>query len=83
MEGTDESLAGSFITRPKAIQKCAELARRRGYKVFALQDGGRCASSSTAHKTYDKYGTANNCVSGKGGTFANDVYLINGRYQRV
>ena len=80
MEGTHEVLDGSFITRQKAIEKCGTLARMRGYRVFAIQDGGWCASGSTAHKTYKRYGTADNCVSGKGGANANDVYIMNSMY---
>ena len=61
------------------MEKCAEATRSRGWRVFAVQDGGWCASSPTAHLTYNKYGTAVNCVDGKGGMFANDVYIINGK----
>jgi len=38
------------------ISKCAVAAIRASYKVFAVQDGGWCASSATAPQTYDKYG---------------------------
>lgn len=79
MEGTHQLLKGSFLTRKDAVEKCAEVTRSRGWKVFAVQDGGWCASSPTAHLTYNKYGTAVNCVDGKGGMFANDVYIINGK----
>lgn len=79
MEGTHQLLKGSFLTRKNAVEKCAEVTRSRGWKVFAVQDGGWCASSPTAHLTYNRYGPAENCVNGKGGTFANDVYIINGK----
>lgn len=79
MEGTHQLLKESFLTRKDAVEKCAEVTRSRGWKVFAVQDGGWCASSPTAHLTYNKYGTAINCVDGKGGMFANDVYIINGK----
>ena len=79
IEGTHELLRGSFLTRKDAVEKCAQVTRSRGWKVFAVQDGGWCASSPTAHLTYNKYGTAVNCVNGKGGMFANDVYVINGK----
>ena len=75
-------LRESFLTRKDAVEKCAEVTRSRGWKVFAVQDGGWCASSPTAHMTYNKYGTAVNCVDGKGGMFANDVYIINGTIYR-
>lgn len=79
IEGTHQLLKESFFTRKDAVEKCAEVTRSRGWKVFAIQDGGWCASSPTAHLTYNKYGTAVNCVDGKGGMFANDVYIINGK----
>lgn len=79
MEGTHQLLKGSFLSRKDAVEKCAKVTRSRGWKVFAVQDGGWCASSPTAHLTYNKYGTAVNCVNGKGGMFANDVYIINGK----
>lgn len=69
----------NFLSRKKAVDKCAQVTKSRGWKVFAIQDGGWCASSPTAHLTYNKYGTADNCVSGKGGMFANDVYIIDGK----
>ena len=63
--------------RKHSIQKCALFARMHGYKMFAVQDGGMCFTSSTAHKTYNKYGTSQDCKSdGKGGPWANQVYLL-------
>ena len=44
---------------------------------FAIQDGGQCFSSETAHQTYDKYGTSTECLpDGEGGPMANQVYKI-------
>lgn len=83
MEGTHELLKGSFLTRTDAVEKCAEVTRSRGWRVFAVQDGGWCASSPNAQRTYNKYGTALNCVNGKGGMLANDVYIINAYYTSV
>ena len=79
IEGTHPLLKDSFLTRENAVEKCAEVTRSRGWNVFAVQDGGWCASSPTAHLTYKKYGAAINCVDGKGGMFANDVYIIDGK----
>ena len=45
--------------------------------MFALQDGGWCASSPTAEDTYKKYGESQECLSdGEGGDRANQVYKI-------
>ena len=47
------------------------------YQVFALQNGGWCASSPTAQETYNKLGTSSSCaVDGEGGPLANQVYKI-------
>ena len=47
--------------------------------MFAVQDGGWCAASATAAKTYDKYGKSTACRSGgKGGQWANQVYIFQG-----
>lgn len=79
MEGTHSILIDNFLVRKHAVDKCAQVTKSRGWKVFAIQDGGWCASSATAHLTYNKYGVADNCVAGKGGMFANDVYIIDGK----
>ena len=61
----------------QAIQKCAIFAKLQGYKVFAVQDGGQCRTSATAHNTYNKYGESQDCKSdGKGGPWANQVYRL-------
>ena len=47
--------------------------------MFALQDGGMCSSSSTAHMTFQKYGESGECKSdGRGGKIANHVYALGG-----
>ena len=55
------------------------MAKNLGFKVFALQAGGWCASSSKAAKTFNKYGMSSNCENdGEGGPNANQVYYIRG-----
>ena len=80
LEGTHPSLSGNFLTRQNAIMKCASVSKSRGYKVFAIQDGGFCLAGPNAHKTYFKYGKINNCAYGKGGMVANDVYALKGMF---
>ena len=54
-----------------------EAANARGFSVFAVQNGGWCASSLLAAQTFDKYGNSSDCKSdGEGGPWANQVYLI-------
>lgn len=76
LEKKDNRLTGKYERRQNAIKICYEVAKSKGYKAFALQNGGWCASSSTALSTYDKYGKKSNCRNGKGGRWANDVYQI-------
>ena len=48
-----------------------------GYTVFAVQNGGWCASSASAKTAYMKYGTSSGCRNnGEGGAWANEVYEI-------
>ena len=52
-----------------------EAAKARGFKVFALQDGGQCFGSDDLN-AYKKYGGSTQCSDGTGGPFANSVYEI-------
>ena len=80
LEGKERVLDGDFWTRTDAINKCYKAAKKRGYKVFALQAGGWCASSATAENTFNRYGQSFDCIrDGEGGPSANQVYLIKGK----
>ena len=79
LEGQDFILDGNYTTRQDSINKCFLAAEKRGFHIFALQDGGRCAASASAVKTFDKYGQSVNCRGdGKGGPEASQVYYIKG-----
>ena len=80
LEGKDSILDGSYGSRQNPIAKCAVAAMRKGYKIFAVQNGGWCAASATAYKTFDKYGKYKACQpDGEGGPWANQVYVIKGK----
>ena len=80
MEGQDSNLDGSYSSRHDAIEKCYQAAKKRGFQLFAVQNGGWCASSASAFKTFNKYGKSSACKSdGKGGPWANQVYYITGK----
>ena len=80
LEGTDSILDGNYWTRRDPIAKCAVAAMRKGYNMFAVQNGGWCASSANARDTYRKYGSSNACAGdGEGGPWANHVYVLTGR----
>ena len=79
MERSDVLLKDNYSQRDHAIQKCAVAALSRGYKMFAIQDGGMCVGSPDAHKVYGKYGKSQDCKNdGKGGAGANQVYNLTG-----
>ena len=79
IEGTDSILDGSYSSRSDPIAKCAVVAMKAGYSMFAVQNGGLCAASATAPQTFDKYGKSTACkADGEGGPWANQVYLIKG-----
>ena len=79
LEGTDPILDGSYETRKNAIVKCAVAAMKKGFWMFAVQNGGWCAASDTAPHTFNKYGKSTACrPGGEGGLWANQVYVITG-----
>jgi len=80
LEGTSTRLDGNYGTRKDALEKCYHVASKRGYRYFALQNGGQCFSSMNAGQRYNMYGKSNACHLGKGGPWANTVYIINGLY---
>ncbi|XP_035674439.1 uncharacterized protein LOC118414482 isoform X3 [Branchiostoma floridae] len=81
LEGKDARLDGSYTARANAIEKCYQVAKSLGYRAFAVQHGGWCAGSATAHKTYNKYGPYSTCQhDGEGGPWGNEVYLISGMF---
>ncbi|XP_019637236.1 PREDICTED: uncharacterized protein LOC109479688 [Branchiostoma belcheri] len=78
LEGTDPLLdGGHYYERTRAIEKCYQVARSRGFTVFAVQNGGQCFGSANGHNTYNKYGPTTACAAdGEGGPWANQVYKI-------
>lgn len=80
LEGQDSILDGNYTTRNDSIIKCCCAAKKRGFHMFAVRDGGWCASNASAANTFDKYGKSLDCESdGKGGPLANQVYYIIGK----
>ena len=69
---------GSHQKDGSIVEGCFEIAKRLGNEIFAIQNGGECWSSKSAIETYKKYGASENCKEGKGGGWANSVYVIKG-----
>ena len=77
IEGKHPLIEDDYKLRTDVYDKCLKATLSFGYKVFALQNGGWCASASDAEDTYNKYGQSNGCsADGKGGAMANQVYKI-------
>ena len=51
----------SFIQCSLAC-RCAEAARKRGFKVFGLQNYGECWSGAGAENTYNRDNSSSNCI---------------------
>ena len=84
IEGQAWQLDGTYQTRTEAIRKCYEAVKERGWRVFALRDGGKCGARADALYTYQKHRRSTNCgPDGEGGSSANQVYVIDGEYQNV
>ena len=82
LEGTMKELRGDYRSRPEAIKKCGEAAKKRGFSLYAVQNGGWCAAASytleqalSPNAAYRKYGKATHCRNGKGAAYANNVYF--------
>ena len=77
--GSDPILNGYYKNRHDAVEKCAHVAKSRGYQLFTIQNGGFCSSGPMAHRTFQIYGPASKCKGGLGGKWASDVYIFNGK----
>ena len=72
LEGTNNILDGSYGNRQNAVVKCALVARKNGFQMFAIRDGGLCGGSLTAIENFDIYGRSNDCRG------ANMIYFFEG-----
>ena len=50
-----------YKTRTDPLQKCAEAALDKGFKVFGLQNGGQCFAGVNGETRYNMYGPMDNC----------------------
>ena len=83
LEGKDSILDGEYNSRANPIAKCAVAAMRKGYSMFAIQNGGWCAASSTTQQTFNKYGKSTNCMAdGEGEPWADNAYILRGTFLR-
>ena len=68
---------GSYCGQ-KGYEKCMDKAMQKGYNTFSIQwPAGGCECFGGNSPNYKKHGKAHNCNSkGEGGTWANQVYVI-------
>jgi len=59
------------------IEACHEASVANGYTYFGVQAGGQCFCGNSLSEA-TQYGTASNCVSGTGGSWANSLYRNTG-----
>ena len=83
MEHSDKNLDDFYKSRLDPLRKCGEVARKRGYPVFALQRGGMCFGGPRAEIDYKMYGISRRCRDGLGGTYANSVYRLIGETNQL
>ena len=65
------------------MTKCGTVAKNKGYKYFAVRNGGECLSGSQLYKMYKTHGKSEECVDGEGGHEAMNVYNITGTFKAV
>ncbi|KAL9950579.1 hypothetical protein ACROYT_G043095 [Oculina patagonica] len=78
----DRIILDPFRKREDAVEKCALVAMRLGYKTFGVRRQGLCATGPRAHETYSIHGRSSRCSDGKGAKWANSVYTVSGRCRR-
>nr|XP_039251288.1 uncharacterized protein LOC120328813 [Styela clava] len=76
-EGKHPMLDGPHEVRIDPVQKCAKVAQKLGYRVFAIREGGLCATNPFAEFNYTRWGSSFECLpNGRGGPKENQVYLV-------
>lgn len=62
LEGNHPFLMDSnYKAREDPLQKCAEAALSKGFRVFGLENGGQCFSGINGENRYNIYGKSDQC----------------------
>ncbi|XP_063690486.1 uncharacterized protein LOC134823063 [Bolinopsis microptera] len=83
-DNSRRAIAGGIrFNSANPIETCYNFAKEKGYSVFAVQYNTECFTAEDAHEieTYKKYGRATNCEDGKGGSWAQNVYLVTREFE--
>ena len=62
--------------------KCATVANDKGFKYFAVRNGGECLAGDKLQVRYNDHGESQECFEGEGGHEAINVYNITGKYRK-
>ena len=54
------------------------MAKDKGYKYFAIRNGGECLSGRNLYSRHKEHGESDECFDGGGGHDAMNVYNITG-----
>ena len=74
----DRAIAGGIrLESHNPVEECRKYAKNQGFSVFAVQENKECFAAANAEETYKKHGESNVCYNGRGGFFAQNVYLVN------
>ena len=72
----DRAIAGGIrLTSNNPIEDCHKYAIQHGFSVFAVQSNA-CFTAANAAQTYYKYGYSSKCRHGRGGAWAQNVYIV-------
>ena len=58
------------------INKCARVARKKRYIIFAVQHWGECWEDKSDSKNYAKHDKSDSCYNGVGSASTNAVYRL-------
>lgn len=78
LEGHHYGLEGFYWDRVNSVLKCATVANDKGFKYFAVRNGGECLADDKLRARYKDHGVSQECFEGEGGHEAINVYKITG-----
>ena len=71
-----------FISRVNSVLKCATVANDKGFKYFAVRNGGECLADDKLRARYKDHRVSQECFEGEGGHEAINVYNITGKCRK-
>ena len=81
----DRAIAGGIrLFSHNPVEDCHNYAKKHGFTVFAVQYSIECFTARNAADTFKKYGESSECRNGRGGAWAQNVYMVacKGKFKR-